>query len=100
MSDTLINGANSAFVTELALAVESAGCRYGMLLHWGKTQLVTIGNAGPVVDADASGLDHLLGRVAIPLSMFWLRVGEEDWFGLSRFPFFAEVMGSRKCWTE
>ena len=50
--DTLIIGANSVFVTELALAVESAGSRYGMLLHWGKTQLVSIGNAGPVVDTD------------------------------------------------
>ena len=41
--DTLLIGDNSAHVEEYMAAVERCGLDYGLQLHWGKTQLVSVG---------------------------------------------------------
>jgi sorting nexin-29 len=41
--DTLLVSTCSSYVQMLASAVEQAGARYGMSLHWGKTQALTVG---------------------------------------------------------
>jgi len=50
--DTLIAGANPAFVEEFAVAVEAAGAEFDMPLHWGKTQALSVAS-----DQDLHGPD-------------------------------------------
>ena len=52
--DTLLLGHRAAHVEEYAAAVEKAGATYGMKLHWGKTQALCVGDAGPLKKADGS----------------------------------------------
>ena len=40
--DTMILGASGRYVEEYAAAVEKAGTRFGMSLHWGKTQALAV----------------------------------------------------------
>ena len=40
--DTLVIGESSKLVEEYGAAIEKAGAAYGMLLHWGKTQALSI----------------------------------------------------------
>ena len=40
--DTLVMGVSAALVGELAAAIEQAGGRYGMVLHWGKTPAISV----------------------------------------------------------
>ena len=40
--DTLVMGVSAAHVGELAAAIEQVGSRYGMVLHWGKTQAISV----------------------------------------------------------
>jgi hypothetical protein len=40
--DTLIIGAHAEDVDDLAVAIERAGAQYGMSLHWGKTQGLSV----------------------------------------------------------
>ena len=42
--DTLLLGTSAKFVGELAAAVEHVGGQFGMHLHWGKTQALSIGS--------------------------------------------------------
>ena len=43
--DTLLIGTNAKHVGELAAAVEKIGARFGMSLHWGKTQAISVGSS-------------------------------------------------------
>ena len=52
--DTLIYGSRASSVQEFAGAVERAGVAYGMTLHWGKTQALSIGDAGPLYKPDGT----------------------------------------------
>jgi hypothetical protein len=40
--DTIILGTSAPCVAELALAIERAGAQFGMSLHWGKTQALSV----------------------------------------------------------
>ena len=52
--DTLIFGSNASWVEEYSQAVEKAGASYGMSLHWGKTQAMSVGNAFSLKKPDGS----------------------------------------------
>ena len=52
--DTLLLGREASCVEEFAAAVESAGAAYGMTLHWGKTQTLSVGEAGPLTKPDGN----------------------------------------------
>ena len=56
--DTSIIGSQAADVEELARAVESSGKQYGMTLHWGKTQLLSVRSSKRVRAPDGSLLDE------------------------------------------
>ena len=43
--DTLLLRIGAHNVEELATAIERSGARYGLQLHWGKTQALSIGSA-------------------------------------------------------
>ena len=57
--DTLILGKLSKDVEEYASAVERAGAKYGMKLHWGKTQALCVGNAHSLKKPDGSFFDNV-----------------------------------------
>ena len=40
--DTLVIGESARLVEEYGAAIERAGASYGMALHWGKTQALSI----------------------------------------------------------
>ena len=55
--DILIVGNGVAHVEELARAVERAGSNYGMKLHWGKTQALSIGTSSRIRRPDGSTIE-------------------------------------------
>eukprot|EP00973_Karenia_brevis_P068151 9480600-Karenia_brevis.AAC.1 len=55
--DTILLGANPLHVQEYALAVERAGARYGMSLHWGKFQALSISSNKRLQKPDGSFYD-------------------------------------------
>jgi hypothetical protein len=55
--DTLIIGANAEDVEELAAAIEQAGAQYGMSLHWGKTQGLSVCTNQRLKRPDGSSID-------------------------------------------
>ena len=55
--DTLIVGNGVAHVEELARAVERAGSNYGMKLHWGKTQALSIGTSSRIRRPDGTTIE-------------------------------------------
>jgi len=52
--DTLVLGVSAAHVGELAIAIEQVGSRYGMVLHWGKTQAISVCSDDHIRRADGS----------------------------------------------
>ena len=78
--DTLIMGRNKQHVEELAVAVETVGVRFGMKLHWGKTQAISIGTAerlqtpdGQIIQENGSlkylgGMLYDTGRIEAEIS--------------------------------
>jgi hypothetical protein len=55
--DTLIIGAHAEDVEELAAAIEHAGAQYGMSLHWGKTQGLSVCTNQRLKRPDGSPID-------------------------------------------
>ena len=68
--DTLIICANAEDVEELASAIEHAGAQYGMSLHWGKTQGLSVCTNQRLKRPDGSPIDdkgslvYLVGLVS------------------------------------
>ena len=56
--DTMILGTNSAHVEEFAAAIEQAGKHYGMSLHWGKTQALSIGTPNRIRRPDGTVIEE------------------------------------------
>ena len=56
--DTLIIGNSTAYVEELAHAVECAGSNYGLKLHWGKTQALSIGTSKRIRRPDGTTIEE------------------------------------------
>ena len=52
--DTLLVGCRASGVEEYAQVVEQVGRTYGMTLHWGKTQVLSVGSAGRLKKPDGS----------------------------------------------
>ena len=52
--DTLIMGSCAVLVAEYAAAIEQAGNDYGMTLHWGKTQALSMCTDSPIRRPDGS----------------------------------------------
>ena len=52
--DTLIIGSGADLVAEYAAAIEKAGNDYGMTLHWGKTQALSMCTDSPIRRPDGS----------------------------------------------
>ena len=68
--DTLLIGSASEHIEELARAIEQAGAQYGMTLHWGKTQALSVcttqrltGSDGKPVE-DRGALIYLGGLIS------------------------------------
>ena len=66
--DTLLLGCDAACVETFAQAVEQAGASYGMTLHWGKTQAMSVGTAAALHKPDGSLFEnqrslHYLGAL-------------------------------------
>ena len=55
--DTLLLSSSATGLQEFASTVERAGAAYGMSLHWGKTQMMSIGTETPVLRPDGSPFD-------------------------------------------
>jgi hypothetical protein len=55
--DTLLLGMDAANVQALAEAVEQIGGTYGMALHWGKTQALSICTPDKIASPDGSPID-------------------------------------------
>ena len=54
--DTLLVGVNEKRVEELSSAIAVVGARYGMSLHWGKTQALTVGGTGCIRDPSGNAI--------------------------------------------
>ena len=55
--DTLLLGASARYVAELAQAIEREGQQYGMALHWGKTQAISVCTDERVCRPDGTAFD-------------------------------------------
>ena len=55
--DTLIIGSRAPDIEELARAVEASGKQYGMSLHWGKTQLLSVRTGQSVRAPDGTDME-------------------------------------------
>ena len=75
--DTIFLGASPKYGEEYAQAVQAAGARFGLALHWGKTQALSIGNGGRLQKPDgttfesADFIEYLGGLIQ--------RDGRADW---------------------
>ena len=56
--DTLLVGCDARLVETFALAVERAGATYGMTLHWGKTQALSVGTTSKLRRPDGTDFDE------------------------------------------
>ena len=56
--DTLLLGVDAKCVDALAAAVEDAGAQYGLSLHWGKTQALSIGAHTQLRRPDGTTIDE------------------------------------------
>ena len=55
--DTIIFGSSAEFVQEYAQAVQTVGARYGLALHWGKTQALSVGTEQCLRRPDGTAFD-------------------------------------------
>ena len=55
--DTILLGSIAEFVQEYAQAVQRAGAKYGLALHWGKAQAISIGGNRRMRKPDGSEFD-------------------------------------------
>jgi len=55
--DTILLGCRPEFVQEYARAVQEAGAKYGLSLHWGKTQAISIGGGRRLRKPDGTEFD-------------------------------------------
>jgi len=56
--DTLLLGSNPTHVEAFAQAVERAGATYGMTLHWGKTQALSVGTSSRMKRPDGTNFEE------------------------------------------
>ena len=57
--DTLILGTNAQDIAQFAAVVERMGANYGMSLHWGKTQALSILSADRILQPDGSPMTEV-----------------------------------------
>ena len=97
--DTLVLGTTCAETEELARAIEIVGSRYGLNIHWGKTQAISLGSSRPLQQPDGTPIEDANsliylggqldkdGRVESELS-------QENWSGMWRVPIVAKTLGT------
>jgi hypothetical protein len=56
--DTLLVGVQPELVEEFAAAVEAEGAKYGMTLHWGKTQVLSVATGRRLKKPDGSVIEE------------------------------------------
>jgi len=56
--DTLVVGVSAAHVQEYAAAIARIGAELGMSLHWGKTQLLSIGSTQDIQDPNGEPIER------------------------------------------